>query len=132
MSDVLSERLWQGEYLPDERFEVLEGGGGVVGIEGNLIPRIGEALGQLIPGLVAILIAYVRILANVLVVMPPLEVLMCANDPVQIFSNIRTENLCRDRPVVCDRDGLSHGVAQRGDDELRVRPRALRPRRRLE
>jgi len=40
------EHLRGGEDLPDQRLEVLEGLAVVVGVEGHLVPVVGELLGQ--------------------------------------------------------------------------------------
>src|SRR5205823_4920295 len=68
-----------GEDLADERFEVLERQRVVVGVEGDLVPLVGEALGKC-PRfgieLGAVLLARARVAAEMGVVVASLKVLV--------------------------------------------------------
>ena len=71
-----SKRPRRGEDLADQGLEVRERLGGVVGVEAGLVPLVGELLGQGVPGLALVLVPGVGVLAQVLVVVPALEVLV--------------------------------------------------------
>ena len=70
----------------------------------------------------------VGIAAEVVVVVPPLEVLVGADHPVDLLTHVGLEDLGGDGGVVGHGDGLADVVAKRCDDNLAVgaRPRSAR------
>src|SRR5689334_1629994 len=69
-----------GEDLADAGLEVFERQRVVVGVERDLVPLVGELLGDRVPRLVAVLVARVRVGPEVRVVVAALEVLVGADD----------------------------------------------------
>src|SRR5271166_2572862 len=71
-----SEAVGPAEDLAHHGLEVLERLGRVVRVEADLVPVVGESLGQPVPGLALILAAGLGVHVEVLVVVAPLEVLV--------------------------------------------------------
>src|SRR5689334_18627722 len=74
-----SERRRLGAARADERLEMPEREGVVVGVERELVPFVREPGGEVEPGLAFILGTRVRIAAEVVVIVPALEVLVRAD-----------------------------------------------------
>src|SRR5262245_35977134 len=83
----------------------------VVGVERGLVPLVGEALGELVRGVAPVLVPGVRIAAEVMVVVPALEVRVHLDHPVDVVAHVRLEHLGRDRGMVRHADGLARGVS---------------------
>ena len=113
-------------------FKVLEGLGLVGRVEGLLVPVIGEALGEFVPGLAAVLLAQVGVHAQVLVVVAALEVLMEDDHAVDLVAHVGLEDLGGDFRVIRHRDQFAHVVEEGGDDDLFVGAVTLGPRRGLQ
>src|SRR5438445_4019720 len=115
-----SERVRLGEDLVDEGLEMLERLGVVVGVERELVPLVGEAGGEVEPGLAAVLLPGVGVAAEVLVVVTALEVLVGEDHRVDLLAHVRLQDLGADRRMVGHGDRLADVVAERGDDDLGV------------
>src|SRR5687767_7486478 len=100
----------RSEKLPNERFELPEREDGVLGIEGGLVPLVGESFGSREPGLVHVPRAQRAAFAEVLVVMPPLKILMRLHDAIGRLGNVGLQDLGGDGGVVGDGDVLSDVV----------------------
>ena len=103
-----------------------------VGVEGDLVPLVGELLGEREPRFAAVLLAGVGIATEVVVVVPPLEVLVRADHVVHLGAHVGRQDLGGDLRVVRDAHGLADVVAQRRDHHLVVGARAFGEGRRLE
>ena len=104
----------------DACLEVLEGERVVGGIEGLLVPLVGEALGEGVRLVTLVLITRVRIAAEVRVVVTALEVLVHFDHPVHLVAHVRPQDLGGDARVVGHADRLADVVTQRGDHHLVV------------
>ena len=111
---------------------MLEGQRVVVGVERGLVPLVGEALGELVRRMPLVLLAGIRVAAEVVVVMPALEVLVDLDHPVHFVTHVGPQDLGRDPGVVRDAHRLPDVVAEAGDDDLVVGAGTLRPRRGLQ
>ncbi len=126
-----SDGVGRGEDGAQPRFEVLQRERVVVRVERDLVPLVGELLGEHVPLTARVLLARVRVHAEVLVVVAALEVLVHLDGPVDLGTHVRAQDLGRDTRVVHHADGLADVVTQRGHDQLVVGARALGERRRL-
>src|SRR5438270_759554 len=93
---------------------------------------VGELGGQVIPGLTLVLIAGVRVAAEVVVVVPALEVLVVLDHEVDVFAHVRLEDFGGNGAMVGHRHDLADVVAQRRHHDLFVCARPLGARRRLQ
>src|ERR1700733_16243481 len=91
--DARSKGPRRGEELADQRLEVRERLGRVVGVEARLVPFVGEPSGQAVPGLALVLVAGVGILAEVLVVVLALEVLVRPDNVVGLVTDVGPQDL---------------------------------------
>jgi hypothetical protein len=99
---------------------VIQGQGAVVGVEGVLVEVVGELLAQREPRLAPVLVPRRGVAAEVVVVVPALEVLVGADHVVHLVPHVRAEDFSRDPGMVGDRHRLADVVAQRRHDHLVV------------
>ena len=103
------------------------GCGRVVGVEAGLVPFVGELLAQGEPRLAPVLLAGVGVPAEVVVVVPTLEVLVGADHVEDLVTHVGAQDLRRDAGVVGHRHVLADVVAQRGHHHLGVGAGLLGP-----
>src|SRR5581483_1777364 len=102
----------------NHRLEMLKRQRVVSGVERSLIPLVGESAGQRVPGLCGVPAAGFRVHPHQRVIMPPLKILMRADDLVSFARDVRSEDFSRNRGVIGDRDHFADVVTERGDDQF--------------
>ena len=82
-----------GRTASAQRLEVLERVGLAVRVERDLVPLVGELRGEVVARLALVLVAGVRVLAEVGVVVLALEVLVDPDHLVHVVAHVRTDHL---------------------------------------
>ena len=116
-----------GEDLADQWRERLERLRRVGGVERGLVPVGAEAVAGVVPGVVTMLLARLRVEPDVVAVVAELEQPVHEHGPRHLGPHVRPDDRRGELGVVVRRELVADVVDERGDDHVDVGAVALRP-----